>query len=126
MSTRGTIAMQENSGTGFNTIYNHFDSYPEALGKKLYEEFNTNKAVAELISMGDCSYPGEHYHASRGENWDDVKPIRVDERGLIHGQEFSYVWMPVEGTDIWTWFVSNDGAEWEDLETVLNREGWIQ
>jgi hypothetical protein len=53
MSTRGYIAIKENDK--YKTIYHHWDSYPEYLGKLLLKHYSDINKVKEAISKGDAS-----------------------------------------------------------------------
>jgi hypothetical protein len=54
MSTRGRLGIELSDGS-ILSIYSHFDSYPEGLGVKLVEHFNTKEKVQELVDLGDIS-----------------------------------------------------------------------
>jgi hypothetical protein len=49
MATRGQIAFLNKEGNTINTIYNHYDSYPEALGKALNEYYNSYEEAEDLV-----------------------------------------------------------------------------
>ena len=87
MATRGRVGLELVDGS-ILSIYNHFDSYPEFLGLKLVEHFNTREKVEALVDGGDISSlwtnlgwdnetlpeTGPLYYSSRGENC----PPRLD------------------------------------------------
>ena len=54
MSTNGRIGIELKDGS-ILSVYHHWDSYPQWLGKTLNEHFNTRDKVAELIDGGDMS-----------------------------------------------------------------------
>jgi len=54
MATRGRIGVLRPDGR-VESIYNHYDSYPEHLGDALSRKFLDPKTVDELISLGDRS-----------------------------------------------------------------------
>jgi hypothetical protein len=54
MSTRALVGILYEDKVKY--IYNHFDGYPECLGKTLVENYRTREAVEELLSFGDASY----------------------------------------------------------------------
>ena len=54
MSIRGRLGIELADGS-ILSIYNHFDSYPEFLGVKLVEHFNTREKVEALVDLGDIS-----------------------------------------------------------------------
>ena len=65
MSTRGTIAVKDESGYVFG-IYLHSDSYLENAGTILLVDYNTLEKVSKLISHGSCSV----LHPKIGEKHD--------------------------------------------------------
>jgi hypothetical protein len=87
MATRGRVGLELVDGS-ILSIYNHFDSYPEFLGLKLVEHFNTREKVEALVDGGDISSlwtnlgwdnetlpeTGPLYYSSRGEDC----PPRLD------------------------------------------------
>ena len=52
MATRGQIAYLANPNT-INTIYIHYDAYPEALGKTLNTIFNSESDAESLVMDGE-------------------------------------------------------------------------
>jgi hypothetical protein len=116
MGTRSTIAIQNADGT-VTGIYCHWDGYISCNGVILYENYNTEESVRELIALGDLSSLGETignkvdfndykshkgqcvaYGRDRGEDnvqagdyfdWTDL---------LINsGEEYNYLFVPGEG-----------------------------
>lgn len=89
MSTRGRIGL-ELPGGQVVSVYNHYDSYPEWLGKRLQEKYNTREAVKKLLDGGDISSIDSNsswdnmaldenivlYYRDRGD--EDVDPILHD------------------------------------------------
>lgn len=78
MSTRSNIAVKVkrpelNGGYAYKQIYVHFDGDVSALGRTLYEDYNTQEKVEELVNMGDASAIGStladciFYCRDRGE-----------------------------------------------------------
>lgn len=51
MSTKGLIGVKTKEG--WKVVSNHWDSYPECLGKTLYENYITQEEVEELVNLGD-------------------------------------------------------------------------
>jgi hypothetical protein len=103
MSTRGRLGIQLSDGS-ILSIYNHFDSYPEGLGVKLVEHFNTKEKVQELVDLGDISCiwtnlgfnqetlpeTGPLPYSARGEDC----PPRLDANKydyLADGEEYAYI-----------------------------------
>ena len=54
MATRGRIGIKLTDGS-ILSAYHHWDSYPEWLGVKLVENFNSQELASELIDGGDMS-----------------------------------------------------------------------
>ena len=87
MATRGRIGLELADGS-ILSIYSHFDNYPEFVGVKLVEHFNTREKVEALVDGGDISSlwtnlgwdnetlpeTGPLYYSSRGEDC----PPRLD------------------------------------------------
>ena len=104
MSTRGRLGIELPNGS-ILSIYNHFDSYPEGLGVKLVEHFNTKEKVQELVNLGDISCiwtnlgfnqetlpeTGPLPYSARGEDC----PPRLDANKydyLAEGEEYAYIY----------------------------------
>ena len=72
MATRSTIWIKNKDN--YEGIYCHFDGYTYGLGRTLFENYNTEEKVRELISQGDASYientieTSRFYHTWRGED----------------------------------------------------------
>ena len=54
MATRGRIGIKLTDGS-ILSAYHHWDSYPQWLGVKLVENFNSQELASELIDGGDMS-----------------------------------------------------------------------
>lgn len=54
MSTHCYIAKENSDGT-CKSIYIHFDGYPEGVGEKLLNHYNTPEAVEALLEIGDIN-----------------------------------------------------------------------
>jgi hypothetical protein len=83
MSTRALVGiLNENMVT---YIYNHFDGYPECLGKTLVENYRTREIVEELLSFGDASYieesanKSEFYMRDKGETDCEARVVGAQE-----------------------------------------------
>ena len=57
MSTNANIAMIQPDGT-IRAIYNHWDGYPEGVGKTLIENYTTPEIITTLLDLGDISSLG--------------------------------------------------------------------
>ena len=93
MSTRSVIGIMNNDNS-VNSVYCHFDGYPEHTGYFLKKFFDTTEKVQNLISNGDISslvssknWEREEnptinnkqvlktlYYFDRPEVWESVKP----------------------------------------------------
>ena len=120
MSTRSRIGLELKDGSVLS-VYHHWDGYPEWLGKKLVENYNTRESVAELIDGGDMSVcldedgnPNPEYYNQKGESMMNVAPRLDKSLGYYcdkdNGEEYHYLyrldgyWMCVDqhqwdGTD---------------------------
>lgn len=104
MATRSRIAIELEDGS-ILSAYHHWDGYPEWLGRKLNEHYNSRDKVAELIDGGDMSTCwtterwdtklneeyGPQYYSQRG---DDCPP-RLDANKydyLANGEEYAYIY----------------------------------
>lgn len=58
MSTRSNIGILNENNT-ITWIYCHFDGYPSHVGKILYENYNNEKKIRELLNLGDISSLGK-------------------------------------------------------------------
>jgi len=83
MSTRGVIARQNESSKGFTGVYHHWDSYPEGLGKTLWQlwhgYFNrdTKAMLKKLIDEHPAGYStivGKDFALPIGYNDLDEQP----------------------------------------------------
>jgi len=103
MATRGRIGLELADGS-ILSIYSHYDNYPEFVGLKLVEHFNTKEKVQELVDLGDISClwtnagwnnetlpeTGPLPYSTRGEDC----PPRLDknlEEYLSEGEEYAYI-----------------------------------
>ena len=67
MATRGNIAIVNGDDT-ITSIYVHYDSYPEYVGKILLNHYNDVGIINKLMELGDLSSLGEHLYAA-GHTW---------------------------------------------------------
>ncbi len=111
MSTRGRIGIQLSDGSVLSA-YNHWDSYPEWLGRILKTHYNTKQKVEELIDGGDMSSPwttsrwtrdgateveeyGPEYYSDRGEDCPPRRDSSLVEY-LANGEEYAYLFVDGE------------------------------
>jgi hypothetical protein len=75
MATRSRIAIQYENGP-IESVYCHFDGYPQGVGATLLEHYTDKNKVAALISLGSLSSLDQTpvstvaYHRDRGERLD--------------------------------------------------------
>lgn len=114
MATRSTISITKADGT-IQSIYCHFDGYPEGVGKVLKEHYTNVEKIEQLIELGsissldkECYKPENHtfehpvdgftvaYHRDRNEPWDRVKPEKFGNfesfRVSADWQEYNYLY----------------------------------
>jgi hypothetical protein len=103
MSTRSRIGLELSDGS-ILSIYNHFDSYPEFLGVKLVEHFNTREKVEALVDLGDISAVWTNLGFNQ-ETLPETGPLPYSYRGeecpprldankydyLAEGEEYAYI-----------------------------------
>lgn len=104
MATRSRIGLELSNGSVLS-VYHHWDSYPEWLGRMLKTHYNSKSLASELIDGGDMSccwtddrwddsgvkgVYGPQYYSQRG---DDCPP-RLDadlNEYLSDGEEYWYL-----------------------------------
>jgi hypothetical protein len=131
MSTRSRIGIQL-SDESVLSVYHHWDSYPEWLGRILKTHYNTREKVAELIDGGDmsscwtdtpfdcdgkASKYGPNYYSLRGENC----PPRLDANKydyLAEGEEYAYLYTL---NDEWICYNRNEfGSKYPEVVEIPN------
>lgn len=135
MSTNSTISIQNQDGT-IDSIYCHWDGYLEWNGKILFQNFNTEEKVRELISGGDLSslymnvnptiethsYENPekdvciYYGRDRGEK--DIEFKTFAAANALPLQEFNYLFM----NGVWHLFCFGTGKFSVLLEDALRNE----
>ena len=110
MSTHCGIAIKTEEG--YETIYCHYDGYPEYMLPMLTENYNSEELARNLVNLGDASYidillePTEDYHKfgmpeprvsmfyhrDRGEPWKDVAPQTFTREELCSRFYYAYAW----------------------------------
>ena len=116
-------------------MYCHFDGYLSYVGQILFDNYNTEEKVKELISHGDMSciaekiepdpsrehkFDGEqqddvclYYHRDRGEEWEHTKPTEADSEKEYYDrieQEYNYLFKDGK----WYWRTCGEKA-WKEL-----------
>ena len=133
MATRAMIAFLDDDKQ-LVTTYNHFDGYPEYLGKVLNKFYNDERAAEELAGEGYISYLDIDTGEINAKNQDEpgYKVIDADDAftaGMMIGDEvkgmgadYGYVWIKELGK----WFVlKNRGGDSmaKQIEDVLGDSG---
>ena len=134
MATRSVIGIINEDNT-VNSVYCHYDGYPEHTGYFLKKFFDTTEKVNNLISNGDISslvssqnwnrekHPtinGKQvyktlWYIDRPENWESIKPQK--HKGILEFfqrdccDEFKYLFLPSGN-----WNYNNKGV-WKCYDT---------
>ncbi len=110
MGTRCGIALK--SGETYQTIYCHYDGYPNYMLSMLRKNYNSLELAAKLISYGDASCIKKKleptgtthtfmrpedgvcvfYHRDRGEDWTSCAPTCYTESELLKQTHFKYIY----------------------------------
>ncbi len=103
-------------------IYQHWDSYPEGLGKSLIDNWNDYDKILNLILGGDASSVDktvEQYVAmnDRDEKYEDLQPSFSDEVPSVR-EEYQYLF------DNGVWYVRGSYSikEFKPVSEVLSKE----
>lgn len=139
MATNAFIGFKENNSITY--IYNHSDGYLEYLGKMLIEHYNSEKQAKALVNLGDVSVVKEKispeegtihtfdnrqegvsvfYSRDRGENWDDIQPIRI-ENTVFENPDYTIVYIYVYDVEEQAWLFTRNGKDFENLEKIINQ-----
>jgi len=133
MATRAMIAFLDDDKQ-LVTTYNHYDGYPEYLGKVLNKFYNDERAAEELAGEGYISYLDIDTGEINAKNQDEpgYKVIDADDAftaGMMIGDEvkgmgadYGYVWIKELGK----WYVlKNKGGDSmaKQIEDVLGDSG---
>lgn len=98
MSTRSRIGAIDENGM-IHSIYCHFDGYPLGVGNILYNHYNSEEKIFELLSLGDISSLEETiektnaYHRDRGEDLHfELSENEKEYLEINSGQEYTYLY----------------------------------
>ena len=83
MATRGRIGIKLTDGS-ILSAYHHWDSYPQWLGVKLVENFNSQQLASDLIDGGDMS-------ACYSTHTFESEPVKVEVIQPDGSSKFEYV-----------------------------------
>ena len=72
MSTRSRIGVLR-TPESVESVYCHFDGYPEGVGRVLLDHWTDPKKVNALIALGDLSALGEEIGEDQGTKWFDER-----------------------------------------------------
>ena len=102
MATRSRIGLLLETGS-VQSVYHHWDGYPQWLGVTLREKFNTYDKIAELLDGGDVSCIDSdtdwslekvdnhvQYYNDRGEKTEPRLDTCVEDY-LDNGEEYAYL-----------------------------------
>lgn len=139
MATNAFIGFKENNSITY--IYNHSDGYLEYLGKMLIKHYNSEEKAKALVNLGDVSVVKEKlapeegtthtfdnrqegvsvfYNRDRGENWDDIQPIRI-ENTVFENPDYTIVYIYVYDVKEQAWLFTRNGKDFENLEEIVNQ-----
>ena len=139
MATNAFIGFRENNSITY--IYNHSDRYLEYLGKMLIKHYNSEEKAKALVNLGDVSVVKEKlapeegtthtfdnrqegvsvfYNRDRGENWDDIQPIRI-ENTVFENPDYTIVYIYVYDVEEQAWLFTRNGKDFENLEEIVNK-----
>ena len=139
MATNAFIGFRENNSITY--IYNHSDGYLEYLGKMLIKHYNSEEKAKALVNLGDVSVVKEKlapeegtthtfdnrqegvlvfYNRDRGENWDDIQPIRI-ENTVFENPDYTIVYIYVYDVEEQAWLFTRNGKDFENLEEIVNQ-----
>lgn len=127
MATRALIGYLSDDGSTFVCTYNHYDGYPDGLGKTLNDHYNSDDKAEDVASTGYISYIDDD--GTINSKYDEA-PNRLklsgdfDEEDMLeiaskvdeYGGDYGYVWYDGEWHTL-----KNRGirAMAEDLEDAM-------
>lgn len=116
MSTRSCISKRYKDGK-ISAIYSHSDGYVEYVGRILYQHYNSNDIVDQLIDGGDLSILRENI--GQKHNFDNIYNMKYDDLPQVKNE--------------WTTFYKRDRGEanvdahvcssWKEFAELI-RNGW--
>ena len=103
MATRSRIGIELKNGSVLS-VYHHYDGYPDWLGRRLVEHYNSRELAAQLIDGGDMSSCwtddrwdtklneeyGPQYYSQRGDDCPPCLDANLAEY-LSDGEEYAYL-----------------------------------
>jgi hypothetical protein len=119
MATRALIGYMENGV--LTSTYNHYDGYPENLGKALNTFYNTPEKAKEIANKGYISYVDPETGEIEAKNQDT--PDKLDLNKLDPEQATLEVADLVDsyGAD-YAYFYSADAGSWDNIKNYGKRQ----
>tara|TARA_B110000285_G_scaffold136039_1_gene152433 strand:- start:150 stop:821 length:672 start_codon:yes stop_codon:yes gene_type:complete len=118
MATRALIGYLNPDNT-ITTTYNHYDGYPENLGKALDRHYSTDEKAKEIANMGYVSFV-EPVNGDIEANNQEA-PVTVGDDDLVSslqyfkkqadGTDYAYLWAPQTGD----WMHARTSIKMEDF-----------
>jgi len=118
MATRALIGYLNPDNT-ITTTYNHYDGYPENLGKALDRHYSTDEKAKEIANMGYVSFV-EPVNGDIEANNQEA-PVTVGDDDLVSslqyfkeqadGTDYAYLWAPQTGD----WMHARTSMKMEDF-----------
>ena len=122
MATRALIGYLNPDNT-ITTTYNHYDGYPENLGKALDRHYSTDEKAKEIANMGYVSFV-EPVNGDIEANNQEA-PVTVGDDDLVSslqyfkeqadGTDYAYLWAPQTGD----WMHARTSMKMEDFVDVF-------
>ena len=98
MATRGRIGIKLTDGS-ILSAYHHWDSYPQWLGVKLVENFNSQELASELIDGGDMSACySTHTYQSEPLKQEVIQPDGSSKFEYVEDKEGQTIYTKVKAT----------------------------
>lgn len=103
MATRALIGHLSDDGSTFVCTYNHYDGYPDGLGKILNKHYNNDDKAESVASTGYISYIDDDgtinskYNEEPGRlrlsgNFDEEDMLKIAGKVDEYGGDYGYVW----------------------------------
>ena len=118
MATRALIGFLDDSSNEFVGTYNHYDGYPEGLGKTLIKFFNSKDAASKLARTGyissidpdsgkiDSKYKEKPYYKLIDTDEAFTAGMMIGDAVDYFGADYGYIWVE----DQWL-TLKNNGVE---------------
>jgi len=115
MSTRSRIGIEHSDGK-ITSVYCHHDGYLSDVGKTLYNHYNTEDRILELLTHGDMSSLGDTIESCEfyGNPADAALTHYTESQFREYAEEYNYLFRNGE----WFWFY-DDCPNWNKLEDVI-------